>query len=53
MSVNNGKITPPYPSMMLSRCWEYLKDSGNVFVAYVLTEKADTLRPSDYPTWGS
>nr|DAZ39705.1 MAG TPA: hypothetical protein [Caudoviricetes sp.] len=22
MSVNNGKITPPYPSMMLSRCWE-------------------------------
>ena len=32
---------------------EYLKDAGNVFVAYVLTEKADTLRPSDYPTWGS
>lgn len=32
---------------------EYLKDTGNVFVAYVLTEKADTLRPSDYPTWGS
>lgn len=32
---------------------EYLKDPGNVFVAYVLTEKADTLRPSDYPTWGS
>lgn len=32
---------------------EYLKDSGNVFVAYVLTDKADTLRPSDYPTWGS
>lgn len=32
---------------------EYLKDSGNVFVAYILTEKADTLRPSDYPTWGS
>ena len=31
----------------------YLKDTGNVFVAYVLTEKADTLRPSDYPTWGS
>ena len=22
MSVNNGKITPPYPSTMLSRCWE-------------------------------
>ena len=21
MSVNNGIITPPYPSMMLSRCW--------------------------------
>lgn len=21
MSVNNGKITPPYLSMMLSRCW--------------------------------
>lgn len=32
---------------------KYLKDTGNVFVAYVLTEKADTLRPSDYPTWGS
>lgn len=32
---------------------EYLKDTGNVFVAYVLNEKADTLRPSDYPTWGS
>ena len=32
---------------------EYLEDTGNVFVAYVLTEKADTLRPSDYPTWGS
>ena len=29
------------------------KYARNVFVVYVLTEKADTLRPSDYPTLGS